>query len=196
MALKRTSKTFFILVLGLITLSIPSQIEAAVCRYTERVYIGVAGTPTRDEARCQPLQVGDTTAQSNECSNLCAPAGNGLPGTCVVDQTACDSAPSGVQDDKLKAYVISLQNPLGSKYQKDAGVLIPELLGTLISNALGLVGTLTLVVFIYGGFVWLTSAGNEEKVSKGTHAMMYAAIGICIIFSSYAILQLVFQAFR
>ncbi len=59
---------------------------------------------------------------------------------------------------------------------------------------MGIMGSLALVVFVYGGFRWLTAAGNSESIEAGTGAMVWATIGIFIIFSSYAILQLVFNA--
>jgi heme/copper-type cytochrome/quinol oxidase subunit 2 len=43
---------------------------------------------------------------------------------------------------------------------------------------LGLVATGFL---IYGGFMYITSAGNEQNVDKAKKVIMYAAIGIIII---------------
>jgi hypothetical protein len=42
--------------------------------------------------------------------------------------------------------------------------------------------------------MWVTAAGNPEHVKKGSQAMLWAVIGIFIIFASYAILTLVFKA--
>ena len=54
---------------------------------------------------------------------------------------------------------------------------------------LAVLGSLTLFVFIQGGFTWLVSAGNAEKVQAGTKTMLYAIIGLFIIFASYAIIN-------
>jgi len=43
---------------------------------------------------------------------------------------------------------------------------------------LGLIATAFL---IYGGFMYITSAGNEQNVDKAKKVIMYAAIGIVII---------------
>ncbi len=82
---------------------------------------------------------------------------------------------------------VCLTNPL-----KD-GTDIPTLIGNIIKRVLGILGSITLAVFVYGGFLWLTSAGNAEKVKKGTETMAWAAIGVFIIFSAYAILSTIIK---
>ena len=63
------------------------------------------------------------------------------------------------------------------------------LIGDIIKYVLGIMGSLTLCAFVFGGYMWLTSAGNDEKVRTGTNALMYATIGLFIIFGAYAILN-------
>lgn len=86
-------------------------------------------------------------------------------------------------------------NPSGisREAKKDSDVTAPinELAGRVIKSALGLVGSLTLLVFIYGGFMWLTSGGAADKVKLGWQAMIYSAVGLFIVFGAYAILSLV-----
>lgn len=54
---------------------------------------------------------------------------------------------------------------------------------------LGIVGSLTLIMFIYGGFLFLTSSGSSEKVSKAKGVLVAAVIGLIIVFSSYLIIK-------
>ncbi len=85
---------------------------------------------------------------------------------------------------------ISLVNPIGGSLEKPKGQTdIRLILGSLVSKGLTILGTLTLLVFVAGGALWLTSAGNAERVKKGSTTMLYAVIGIFVIFSSYAILN-------
>jgi len=58
---------------------------------------------------------------------------------------------------------------------------------------LGLTGVLALIAFIYGGGLWLISAGNEDLIKKGRTSMLWAVIGIAVVFSSYAVLTLIFE---
>jgi hypothetical protein len=55
--------------------------------------------------------------------------------------------------------------------------------------ALGFVGSLALVFFVYGGFTMILSMGNAEKVKKGRDILVASVIGIVIAFSAYAIVN-------
>ena len=60
--------------------------------------------------------------------------------------------------------------------------------------ALGLVGSVALVFFVYGGFTMVMSMGSPEKVKKGRDILVAAVIGIIIAFSAYAIVNFVLDA--
>ena len=57
---------------------------------------------------------------------------------------------------------------------------------------LGFVGTLSLAAFVYGGIVFLTSAGSEQKVKKGKEILGAAVVGLVLVFSSVLIIQTLF----
>ncbi len=61
----------------------------------------------------------------------------------------------------------------------------------IIRTALGLLGIVALVLILYGGFVWMTAGGDEEKISDAKKILLNSAIGIAIILSSYAIASFV-----
>jgi hypothetical protein len=44
-------------------------------------------------------------------------------------------------------------------------------------------------MFLMGGFAWLTAGGNEERVKKGSQTMLWAAIGVAVVFASYIIVS-------
>lgn len=89
---------------------------------------------------------------------------------------------------------VGLVNPIGGSDSNPAGQTnLMIIAGGIIKQALGILGSIALLVFVYGGFMWVTAAGNAENVKKGADAMQWAVIGICIIFSSYAIINLIFQ---
>lgn len=101
---------------------------------------------------------------------------------------------------------IRLVNPIGGKYNEDYTKQTDEdsqgktniqiIIGNAIQVTLRLLGAITLAVFFYGGFMWLTSAGNAEKVSTGTKTMMYAVIGLFIIFGAYGILNTIISGIK
>jgi len=81
--------------------------------------------------------------------------------------------------------ITKLDNPLGGSNSTD----IPTLIGRLIQGAMGIMGALVLLMFVWGGFTWLTSAGSAEKVKSGTQTIIWAAIGAAVTLSSYIILN-------
>lgn len=69
---------------------------------------------------------------------------------------------------------------------------------TIIQNTLNALLTLLALIFliliIYSGFMWMTSAGNEEKVKKAKSTLKNATIGVIIVLFSFVITQFVFSA--
>ena len=59
---------------------------------------------------------------------------------------------------------------------------------------LGIVGSLALLAFIYGGILFLISSGSNEKVAKAKQVIIGAVIGLAIVFTSYIIIGFVFKA--
>ncbi|MFA5131672.1 MAG: hypothetical protein WC467_04665 [Patescibacteria group bacterium] len=56
---------------------------------------------------------------------------------------------------------------------------------------LGIIGSLALIMFIYGGFTFLISGGSSEKVGQARKIIIAAVIGLLIVFSSYLIIKFV-----
>jgi hypothetical protein len=70
------------------------------------------------------------------------------------------------------------------------------LIGINVSDIiLGVVGSLALLMFVYGGFMFLISSGNSEKVTKAKGIIIAAVVGLAIVFASYLIIQFVMEAF-
>jgi len=57
----------------------------------------------------------------------------------------------------------------------------------VVNVLLGFLGIIAIIIILYGGFVWLTSAGNEEKVGQAKKIITSGIIGLVIIFISYAV---------
>jgi len=87
------------------------------------------------------------------------------------------------------AGTVCLQNPLNPT-NSATGVNDPQqLLGKIINTVLGVVGSLALIMFIFGGLTWMTSAGAPDKVKKGRDIIIWSVVGLFIIFASYALLK-------
>jgi len=94
---------------------------------------------------------------------------------------------------------VKLVNPL-DKCPPDAGpndpchTTIPELIGNIIKAAVGVVGAFALLIFVYGGFLLLTSSGETAKIQAGKDAMKWSVIGLAVVFSSYALVSFVLSS--
>lgn len=62
------------------------------------------------------------------------------------------------------------------------------LLLTFLNFFLGFLGLLAVVMVIYGGVLYVSSAGGEN-VDKAKKIIMYAVIGIVVIFLSFALVN-------
>ncbi|MBP6085122.1 hypothetical protein KA517_02690 [Candidatus Gracilibacteria bacterium] len=75
--------------------------------------------------------------------------------------------------------------PQGTVLQANTPQLEP-LIVQIINFFLGFVGVLAFLMLVYGGFRYLSSAGEAEAAKKGKQTISYAVIGVVIIALSYA----------
>ena len=68
---------------------------------------------------------------------------------------------------------------------------LTDTIAQLINVFLGFLGVITVILIIYGGWMWMTSQGSAEKVQKAKLILTSAVIGLVIILSAYAIARFV-----
>ncbi len=73
-----------------------------------------------------------------------------------------------------------IPNPIQSR-----GLNIVTQVGGVVGYVLLLIGSLTLLMIVWGGFQWLTAAGNAEKIEQGSKTMLWAVLGVCAVFIAY-----------
>ena len=78
----------------------------------------------------------------------------------------------------------------------DPAVKTQELIGNAIKIFLGIVGTIALLVFIYSGIMWMLAGGKEAFVKKAESSMIWAALGLFVVFISYTIITYLVDKFR
>jgi len=86
------------------------------------------------------------------------------------------------------ADTVYLINPLG--------VTDPRVLtGRVISGVISIIGSLTLLMFVYAGVLWITAQGDSKKVQRGKDIMVWATLGLGVIAGAYVAVQAIVNAF-
>ena len=70
---------------------------------------------------------------------------------------------------------------------KDIGSVV----GKIMKAVFGLMGSLAVVVVIVGGLQYTLSSGDPKRTATAKNTILYAAIGIVISLSSYAIVTFI-----
>ncbi len=66
-------------------------------------------------------------------------------------------------------------------------ISIGQVVSYVIKIFLSFLGVIFIILIIYAGFLWMTAAGSEEKISTAKKIMGSALIGLAIVLSAYII---------
>jgi heme/copper-type cytochrome/quinol oxidase subunit 2 len=69
---------------------------------------------------------------------------------------------------------------------RDAAINIVRYLMTFL-------GIIAVVIILYGGFMWMTAAGNEDRVASAKKIISAGAIGLVVILAAFFIVTFVIQ---
>ena len=104
-------------------------------------------------------------------------------------------AESQEEKDKASNYGI---NPIAEKAGLTGSSLskstVPVLIGNIVAVALSFTGVAFFILILYAGILWMTAAGNAERVDKAKTILTAASIGLVIVLSAYAITKFVFSS--
>lgn len=64
---------------------------------------------------------------------------------------------------------------------------VPVLINRIVTAVLGIVGSLFFVMFLWGGFQYMTAGGDAGKVKSGRTTLLNAVIGIGLVALSYVL---------
>lgn len=122
------------------------------------------------------LEVQPAYAQQVNCDSI-DPTSN----TCPEDMTAIECMRCFAERTGTQAQLSDVDKPF------------PVIIGDIIRGLLGFLGVIFLVLILYGGFLWMTSAGKEEQITKAKKIIANSAVGLFIIVVSYALTTWIFD---
>jgi hypothetical protein len=62
---------------------------------------------------------------------------------------------------------------------------------SIVKFLMTFLGIIAVVIILYGGFLWLTASGNEDRVGKAKKTIIAGVIGLIVVLAAYAIVQFV-----
>lgn len=70
-----------------------------------------------------------------------------------------------------------------------------KFIGRIIKGALGVVGTVALVMIVYAGITWMLAGvrGSATDIKKAQDTIFWSVVGLAVIFSSYALVHFIVQ---
>lgn len=66
-----------------------------------------------------------------------------------------------------------------------------DIIVSVVNVLLYFVGTIFMILIVWAGFRWMTSAGNTDTVKKARETIINSVIGLVIIFASYVLVNFV-----
>ena len=83
----------------------------------------------------------------------------------------------------------------GFNTTSEGEISLADAVGRIIGVFLSFLGVIFFMLVVYGGFMWMTSGGNQDKVGTAKKIIGNAALGLIIVLSAYIITHLVTTEF-
>ena len=84
---------------------------------------------------------------------------------------------------------LELDYPKIGEFEISLEMKLNELVAWFYYFIVGIAGLAAFGALIWGGFLWLTSAGNANKISEARERINSALLGLILILASYLILK-------
>lgn len=109
---------------------------------------------------------------------------------CDLELSECLSAIKGEEPSSIPTKGLKGASGRLGKIGTDIGATtkpLEEVIGGFIKGALVLVGTIFLVLMVYGGYIWMIARGDEQEAKKAKDIISMAVIGLAIVLVAYAV---------
>lgn len=71
---------------------------------------------------------------------------------------------------------------------------VEDIIANIIQVLLSFIGVIFLLLIIYGGYNWMTAAGDSSKVETAKNTITRAVIGLIVVLAAYAISYFVIKS--
>jgi hypothetical protein len=84
--------------------------------------------------------------------------------------------------------ILNLENSVS--YENLTAITPRGLFGSAVNLIFVLAGILSFLMLLYGGYLWIVSAGDKEGLNRARSTILHALIGLVITFSAFVIIRL------
>ena len=74
---------------------------------------------------------------------------------------------------------------------QDSDANMNNIIKTITSTLLFLLGAVAVIMIIFSGFKYVTSSGDQTKVASAKNTLMYSVVGLVVAVAAYAIVDFV-----
>lgn len=145
---------------------------------------GAGGNQLCAQACAAGTQSCSTLIPGTTCATSPAPRCGNPPAEEGAGGAATSSPTGGTQAGSSE----TLENPLG---END----LSKIIGRIIKAVVGVVGAVALLMFVIGGALWMTAAGNDKQYETAKSMMTNSIIGLLLIFFAYTIVSSFYALF-
>ncbi len=138
---------------------------------------------------CVNMRALDDNDAEQKCKKICSEK-DPKPGVCNYALYACptnNDPLAGASVDALKKQAQSALN------QAKFGTPV-DLINRAIKILMAFIGSISLVLYIYAGFLWMTASGNTEQVGKAKTTMVWTTLGVVMMLASYMLASFIFKS--
>lgn len=92
-------------------------------------------------------------------------------------------------DNSLKGLLNDAAGAEGAGYNvaQTDDTTLAKIIGTVVRIFISLLGVIFISYIVYGGWMWMTAAGNDEKITKAQTTIRNNVIGLIIVLGAAAI---------
>jgi len=83
-------------------------------------------------------------------------------------------------------FAYKLEVPIGSTTEVES---LPAYIALIARFAIGIISLLCVLMIVFGGFNWITAAGNEQRITDAKGTIIAAIVGLIIALGSYTLLN-------
>lgn len=92
---------------------------------------------------------------------------------------------------EIPSQLVPPECPAGQTYGLGAFV---QLAVNILKLIWGILGSIAIAMFVWGGFLWLTARGDDNQVKQGWDTLINAVIGLVIVLGSWLIINTIILA--